>query len=52
MSSVGPILVTVASGIGALILVYLLVSNPNGVIPALQTTGGFVISESKTLQGR
>ena len=46
------VVLSISSGIGALILVYLLVSNPNAVVAIAQTTGGFVTTESRVLQGR
>ena len=45
-------IVTIASGIGALIVIYLLVAHPQGVVAIAGTTGNFVVNESKTLQGR
>lgn len=46
------VVLSIASGIGALILVYLLVSNPQGVVAIAQTSGGFITTESRVLQGR
>lgn len=43
---------TVASGIGALIVIYLLVAHPQAVVSIAATSGNFVVNESKTLQGR
>ncbi|HEY7975736.1 MAG TPA: hypothetical protein VID72_10360 [Ktedonobacterales bacterium] len=45
-------ILTVVAMIGSLIFLYLLVSNPKGVTALAQTTGGFVTTESKILQGR
>ena len=45
-------IISVASLIGGLILAYLLVSNPKGVLAIIQPTGAFVMGESKILQGR
>ena len=47
----GPIL-SITSGIGALILIYLLVSHPSAVTSITNATGTFAINESKVLQGR
>lgn len=49
MSSVA---LSVTATIASLILVYLLVSNPKGVTSLIQSSGSFVTSESKILQGR
>lgn len=46
------VLLSVTATIASLILIYLLVSNPQGVVAIAQTTGGFVTTESKILQGR
>lgn len=46
------IALSVTATIASLILIYLLVSNPNGVTSILGTTSSFVTSESKILQGR
>lgn len=43
---------SVTATIASLILIYLLVSNPAGVTAIAQTTGGFITTESKILQGR
>ncbi|HEY8324488.1 MAG TPA: hypothetical protein VIG77_08355 [Ktedonobacterales bacterium] len=43
---------SVTATIASLILIYLLVSNPTGVTAIAQTTGGFITTESKILQGR
>lgn len=46
------IALSVTATIASLILIYLLVSNPNGVTALVNSTGSFVTSESKILQGR
>ena len=46
------VVLSVTATIASLILIYLLVSNPKGVVAIAQTTGGFVTTESKILQGR
>lgn len=46
------VVLSVTATLASLILIYLLVSNPKGVVAIAQTTGGFVIGESKVLQGR
>lgn len=48
----GGIILSIAGTIGGLILLYLLLSNPQGVLAIAQSSGGFVIAESKVLQGR
>lgn len=46
------VVLSVTATIASLILIYLLVSNPTGVVSIAQTTGGFITTESKILQGR
>lgn len=46
------VVLSVTATIASLILIYLLVSNPSGVVAIAQTTGNFVTGESKILQGR
>ena len=46
------VVLSVTATIASLILIYLLVSNPKGVVAIAQTTGGFITTESKILQGR
>lgn len=43
---------SITATIASLILIYLIVSNPNAVVAIAQTTGGFVTTESRVLQGR
>lgn len=43
---------TALSGIGALIVIYLLVAHPQAVVAIASTSGNFLVNESKTLQGR
>ncbi len=52
MQGAGSFALSIAATIGSLILIYLLVSNPKGVTAVAQTTGGFITTESKILQGR
>lgn len=52
MNDVLAIGASIAGGIGALIFLYLLVKNPQPVLAVLQSSGGFVMGESKILQGR
>ena len=46
------VVLSITATIASLILIYLLVSNPNAVVSIAQTTGGFVTTESRVLQGR
>ena len=46
------VVLSITATIAGLIFLYLLVSNPSAVVALGQTTGGFIISESRTLQGR
>ena len=46
------VVLSITATIAGLIFLYLLVSNPNAVVAIAQTTGGFVTTESRVLQGR
>jgi hypothetical protein len=46
------IVITVASGMGALIFAYLLFSNGNSAVALTNAVGGNINSGVKTLQGR
>ena len=52
MQNISGVALSIADTIGSLLLIYLLVSNPKGVTAIAQTTGGFITTESKILQGR
>lgn len=46
------IALSISATIASLILIYLLVSHPQSVVAIAQTTGGFITTESRVLQGR
>lgn len=46
------IVLSISATIASLILIYLLVAHPQAVVAIAQTTGGFVTTESRVLQGR